>query len=445
MMQMDVEAVSHATDDVLEALGLVKTGDRVSLQAFCKTNPLTEEAREHKGDKKRNLLEAFLSRKKKRSLQTSKKSVPSHPVKPAKEKTRKVQLGWLHWNEKAGKFQSVRMLKGGGSRDVDMHVGAQKDEIIAECVRLFFPNGSSKCLGQAMNMDFGLANFKTEAINESISVAGSEVPFTLLNYIEAHKMCKVRLYLTSQYKPDLSCGVDQSDVGKPAENGCSSDDEVELRPMLITENEFVHTWQDTLIGSSEQRDVIKSEQDNAYLASLAKDKADEEARRAAIQRDLMEWQRKESLRQARSLRVPNEPNPPCITVQVRHPSMGLLRRGFSSSDTMMAVYDWVGSQTTEPEYFELCLNSVKCLPPTTPLTEVDRQTLYMAECEIPPSICDEAEDKTVQFRGFGQLLNSSATTEEHVEVECIGEMLPEKFMDGDSSSGEDYANSSFAL
>ena len=59
MMQMDVEAVSHATDDVLEALGLVKTGDRVSLQAFCKTNPVTEEAREHKGDKKRNLLEAL--------------------------------------------------------------------------------------------------------------------------------------------------------------------------------------------------------------------------------------------------------------------------------------------------------------------------------------------------------------------------------------------------
>ena len=114
--------------------------------------------------------------------------------------------------------------------------------------------------------------------------------------------------------------------------------------------------------------------------------------------DLMEWQRKESLRQARSLRVPNEPNPPCITVQVRHPTMGLLRRGFSSSDTMMAVYDWVGSQTTEPEYFELRSNSVKCLPPTTPVTEVDRQTLYMAECEVPPSICDEAEDKTVEFR-----------------------------------------------
>jgi len=441
---MDVEAVSHATDDVLEALGLVKTGDRVSLQAFCKTNPVVEEAGEHKGDKKRSLLEAFLSRKKKR-VQTSKRSVSSHPVKPSKEKTRKVQLGWLHWNEKAGKFQSVRLLKGGGSRDVDMPVEAKKDEIIAECVRLFFPNGSSKFLGKATNMDFGLANFKTEDIDESVIVAGSEVPFTLLNYMETHKMCKVRLYLTSRCKPVLSSGCSQSDVGKPAESGCSPDDGADLRPMLITENQFVHTWHDTLIGSSEQRDLIKNEQDNAYLASLAKDEADDQARRAAMEHDLMEWQRKESLRQARSLRVPNEPNPPCITVQVRHPTMGLLRRGFSSSDTMMAVYDWVGSQTTEPEYFELRLNSVKCLPPTTPVTEVDRQTLYMAECEVPPSICDEAEDKTVEFRGFGQLLNCSAMTEEHLEVECIGETLPEQFMDGDSSSGGVNANDCFTL
>ena len=103
----------------------------------------------------------------------------------------------------------------------------------------------------------------------------------------------------------------------------------------------------------------------------------------------------------------------------------------------------MGSQTTEPEYFGIHSNSVKCLPPTTQVIEVDRQTLYMAECEVPPSICDEVEDKTVEFRGFGQLLNYSAMPEEHLEVECIGEKLPEQFMDGDSSSGEDNANHSF--
>ena len=34
-------------------------------------------------------------------------------------------------------------------------------------MRLFFPNRSSKFLGKAINEDFGLANFKTEAIDES--------------------------------------------------------------------------------------------------------------------------------------------------------------------------------------------------------------------------------------------------------------------------------------
>ena len=62
---------------------------------------------------------------------------------------------------------------------------------------------------------------------------------------------------------------------------------------------------------------------------------------------------------------------------------------------------------------------------------------------LPPSICDEAEDKAVKFRGFGQLLNCSAMPEEHLEMKCIGEMFPEHFMDGDSSSGEDNANDSF--
>jgi len=52
------------------------------------------------------------------------------------------------------------MLKGGGLRDLDMPVGAKKDEIMAECVRLFFPNGSSTFSVKATDLDFGLANFK---------------------------------------------------------------------------------------------------------------------------------------------------------------------------------------------------------------------------------------------------------------------------------------------
>ena len=306
-----------------------------------------------------------------------------------------------------------------------MPVEATKDAIIAECVRLFFPNGSSKFLGKATDMDFGLANFKTEVIKVSVIVAGSEVPFALLNYLETHKTCKVRLYLTTRRKPALPSEINRS-VGKPAKSTHSSDDEDDLRPMLITESELEHTWNDTvLIGSSEERQMIKSEQDNAYVASLENDKK----RREPIEREIMEWERKESLRHARGLRVPKEPNWPCITVQVRHLTMGLLRRGFSPSDTMLAVYDWVGSQATDPEYFELHSNAVKCLPPSMSVVDIDRQTLYMAECEIPPSISDEVDDKTVEFLGYGQLINCSTAT-------VVDEHFPEHFMDGDSSADD---------
>ena len=422
---MDVEAVGLATDDVLEDLGLTKTGDRVSLRAFCHTTPVKEKASGSKESMKRSLLEAFFSRKKKRG-QSSKKAAPSHPVKPAKDKTRKVQLGWLHWNNKTKKFQSVRMLKGGGSREVDIPVECTKEEIIAECVKLFFPNGASKFFGKSMDMDFGLANFKTEPIKDSVIVAGEEVPFTLLNYFQAHKTCKIRLYLTSQCRRAFSSEVDGSDVEKLSKSVYNSDDEDDLRPMAMWMTE--QPCHDTLIGSSEQRHIIKNEQDNAFLASLAKDKAEDEARREAIERERMEWERKESLRNARGLRVPKEPSDgsPFVAVQVRHPTMGLLRHGFSPSDTMMAVYDWVGSQTTDPEYFELHSNSVKCLPPSMSIIGVDRQTLYMAECEVPPSISDELDGKTVEFRGFGELLNCSVAT-----VDLFDEHLPDHFMDGD--------------
>lgn len=78
---MDVETVDHATDDVLENQGVIKTGDRVSLRVFCETIPQTKKAGESKERKKRSLLETFLSRRKKRG-QSSKRAVSSHPVKP---------------------------------------------------------------------------------------------------------------------------------------------------------------------------------------------------------------------------------------------------------------------------------------------------------------------------------------------------------------------------
>lgn len=171
----------------------------------------------------------------------------------------------------------------------------------------------------------------------------------------------------------LANEYDPSDVQNPPPYINDDDDEAELRPMLTTEDKVEEVSQVTLIGTSKKRDMIKWKQDSAYLESLVRDKAKKDERRDDLDKELMIWQRKESLRQTRTLQVPKEPNPPCITVQVRHRTMGLLRRGFSPEHIMMAVY--------EPEHFELQTDNAKCFFPARSVA--DRQTLFMGECDAP--------------------------------------------------------------
>ena len=59
---MDVSAVLSAPEGFLEQLGLSKAGDRLNLVAYRKT---TSEKPENSQNKKKTLLEAFHSRKKK--------------------------------------------------------------------------------------------------------------------------------------------------------------------------------------------------------------------------------------------------------------------------------------------------------------------------------------------------------------------------------------------
>ena len=58
---MDGPAVLSAPEGLLEQLGLSKAGDRLNLMAYCKT---ANEKPVKSQEKKKALLEAFLSRKK---------------------------------------------------------------------------------------------------------------------------------------------------------------------------------------------------------------------------------------------------------------------------------------------------------------------------------------------------------------------------------------------
>lgn len=68
---------------------------------------------------------------------------------------------------------------------------------------------------------------------------------------------------------------DRSDVQIPP-TYINDDDGAELRPMLTEEDKIEEVSHVTLIGTSKKRDMIKWEQDSAYLESLVRDKAKED-------------------------------------------------------------------------------------------------------------------------------------------------------------------------
>lgn len=197
---MDVCAIMNADDELLKDMGLLKAGDRLSLRGFCRSHSQSEK-KEHNQSKKRRLLEAFFEKKKGKRAGPSQKftgrSRTSKIGRSEKEKTKKVQLGWKHFKEEEEDHVLVPLSRGGGSRPVELPLSTNKYELMKTCKGLLFPDGKS-IFGKEEEMTFHLANFKNEKIEVTVNVDGNELPFNINNYIDAHKVKNVRIYLLSQ-------------------------------------------------------------------------------------------------------------------------------------------------------------------------------------------------------------------------------------------------------
>lgn len=187
---MDFNAVQFASDKLLEDYGLKAAGQRLSLRWFCQTQSqdrsalVGENNTESREARKRRLLEEL--RKKSKKNANEEKSINKNSSNPI-EKTRKIQLGWMHYNEAKGKYIAVRMASGGGTRDVNINVNATADDIVKEAVKLFFPNGESLHHGAASNMKLELGNFKGELVKgTNVKADGDNELFTLRSYIETN-------------------------------------------------------------------------------------------------------------------------------------------------------------------------------------------------------------------------------------------------------------------
>ena len=403
---MSVIATAHATDEELGALGLRKRGDLIRLRKFCVEKAQESENKERLKEKK-DLLEKILEENKsKRRLETS-TSLPlkrSRGKAPEGSATKKVQLGWLHYSEKQQRFVAVRQNKGGGTRDIALSINATADSIIETGKELFFPGGISS-FGNIDTMEFTLANYKEDTVS-NVVIGGSVLPFTLQRYLNATKLPKARLYLASKVKQSEE--DDDDSLLKPildlttTRNHYPDEDMNFLEFPLVSLDQTSDECDDVIVLPSvtnlkANRDLI-AEQNKDYEDSLLADQKKEDARKEKLLSEIRKAEQQEQLRQARLHRVPNEPKGgSMVLIQVRHVTLGVIKRNFSSNDKMLSVYDWVGSLSLLPPYFELSDFRGQVLRPEQSVAEGDKSTLNISASEATPGLDDEHND----FKGFG--------------------------------------------
>lgn len=352
------------------------------MQKFGENDGTTLSQEEAK-TKKRALLEAFLSKTKVTKTSKFSKSNKKSSQSSVKDviKTKKVQLGWKHFRDEDNTYVQVPLSKGGGTRTVDVPVDTTRSDLREISKDLFFPLGKS-IFGTADEMLVDLSNFKDDKINETIQVGDSIMPFNITNYMEAHKIKNVRIYMRTK-----KICTDESDEELEHSVFCEDDD---IEHSELRENSL-------LMGSSEGRKAIIEEQDREYQKSLEIDI------KKTVDSAILEQEEKhkERLQNARKSRVLNEPSDDFISVKIRHPSLGLQSRRFPRNTKMLAVYDWAGSLCVEPAHFTLNDPLGNMLPPSSTL--FDKSTLNMVESlEGTPSMSES--DDEVQFLGFGRTI-----------------------------------------
>ena len=413
---MDFSAVTTATDDQLRELGVLRRGDLLSLQGFVKQKLKGENGDE----KKRKLLDLLKGKgkpkKKKAEDKTGTGSGATCSSKGKETSQRKILLGWLHFDPSQKRYVSVRLLKGGGTRTVSVEVNSNVQDLVKIGQSIFFPNGES-FFGNIAEMRFSVGNFKCQEIVKNL---------TLSKHIDDNALSRdrVRLYLMTK-SDKKQCESLESDHERPP---VFEVDRMVNQVDTRGGDAGVDVSQSKLIGTSADRETIRGQQEKEYEESLAVEQSKEQER---LKKE--ETLRKQLyLQEARKARVPMEPsiNEQCAVISVRHVVLGIQKRKFKTTEKMSAVYDWVGSLSSQPESFSLSGCGLPELLPSLSVMAADRSILNMTETETMHSY---PEDE-LNFVGFGDILGTDHTDTFQdwlFNVGDINDTLPDIVMQGD--------------
>ena len=267
---MDFVAVEQASDDILQSLGITKKDDILSLRGYCtrKFKQPSDFTRKEAQDKmKRKLLTELLNQKNKKTKKVCSDNDPNLETKSETGnkkgvKTRRIQMGWLHYDQQQGRDISMRLKRGGGTREVDVPLNADVHQILKIAKHVFLPQGNTT-VGPLTDMEICLANFHCEEVPE-FNAEGE--CFTLQQYIDTFKTTRIRLYVQTK----------RTSI-QPTENDSAEDDSILLQPTFSVQNSGENSV--PLIGTSTARADLQKQQEEEYLQSLAVDR-DEERKNA---------------------------------------------------------------------------------------------------------------------------------------------------------------------
>lgn len=172
------------TDDELGKY-IVRYGDRLAVRAFCRQRLAACETTTS------TVLQRLRDKMQKGCSTSANSGGSSNKLvnignKHASKETRRLEIGWLHYQ--IGEFHQVRTRQGGGTRHLIVKKSTSVEELMMMGKELFFPKGiSSK--GPAENYTFEMRDFSQTAIPLSVTVN---------ELYEQSKLRMVRLYVCTK-------------------------------------------------------------------------------------------------------------------------------------------------------------------------------------------------------------------------------------------------------
>ena len=376
-----------------------------------------------------------------------------------------VSIGWMHFNYMKERYVCVNENKGGGVRPFTFSSNASGEHILSKAKETFF-NKKTTLYGHKEDLKFFLGNFQGKVIDTKKFILQDYITSNKLTKTRLFLLSKPKSklkFINDMIQDDVDFGDDLDDIFPSVSNiafssatsasletnsntinlsessmvagdlnnaekvyDASNENEARFKERRVlptfenatSHSAFVPSPVSTILSSvavsnelqsfteiyvpNDERFTLLNELQQPYATDTSIDLEaikEEELKQKAVA--LQEHQRS---------RLPPEPRnlESKVTLSVRHPEFGTLRRSFLPDAAMNVAYDWVGSLCSKPMYFGLYSKDChKPVPPPSNVKLYDKTVLNLGILNQP---LDFQEDCEITMPGYSNSLTKCIGT-----------------------------------